>query len=73
MEWWKILILVVLGFVIIVLVAMYLFQDNATKYYKKARKLHFKGEKAYHSGNFDASEKNYKKADEYRKRARELE
>ncbi|MBS3170866.1 hypothetical protein J4223_03750 [Candidatus Woesearchaeota archaeon] len=73
MEWWKILILVVLAFVIIVLAAMYLFQDSATKYYKKARNLHFKGEKAYHSGNFDASEKYYKKAENFRKRARELE
>jgi NADH:ubiquinone oxidoreductase subunit 3 (subunit A) len=73
MEWWKILILVVLGLVIIILAGMYLFQDNAAKYYKKACRLHKKGEKAYESGNFDNSEKYYAKAVEYRKRARELE
>ncbi|MSR85921.1 hypothetical protein EXS74_00830 [Candidatus Woesearchaeota archaeon] len=72
MEWWKIL-----GIVIVVLILFLLgylfFQENPQKYYRKARKTHRKGERAYASGNYEVANSHYVKADDYRKRARELE
>ncbi|MBI5797412.1 hypothetical protein HZA98_00725 [Candidatus Woesearchaeota archaeon] len=72
MIWWKIL-----GVVIAVLLALFilyaLFQESSQKYYRKARRLHKKGEQAYIHREFKDAEEYYQKAEAARKRARELE
>ena len=72
MEWWKILGIVI-GLIVLFFLGYFFFQENSQKYYRKARRAHKKGEQAYASENFDLAESLYTKAEEYRKRARELE
>lgn len=72
MDWWKILGIVVF-LLILFIVGYYFFQESPEKYYRRSRRLHKKGESAYGQGNFETAEEYYAKADEHRKRARELE
>ena len=72
MEWWKILGIIIVLLILFVL-GYYFFQESPQKYYRKARRSHKKGETAYSSGDFELAESLYAKAEEQRKRARELE
>lgn len=72
MEWWKIVGILLIGIVLLIIV-YYFLSESPQKFYRKARSLHKKGEKAYNSGDFSNAQKYYGLADEYRKRARELE
>jgi len=72
MEWWKIVEILVLAIILLVIV-YYFLSESPQKFYRKARSLHKKGEKAYNSGDFGGSQEYYELAEEYRKRARELE
>ncbi|MDP3728955.1 MAG: hypothetical protein Q8R18_05915 [bacterium] len=60
--------------VLIIIIVLYIFfQENHQKYYRKARRAHKRGESAYTSGDFELAESLYAKAEEYRKKAQELE
>ena len=72
MEWWKILGIVI-AVLILFLLGYLFFQESPQKYYRKARKAHKNGERAYASGNYELANSLYVKADDHRKRARELE
>ncbi len=72
MELWKIFGIVIALLVIFVL-GYYFLQESPQKYYRRARQAHKKGESAYISGDFELAESFYTKADDHRKRARELE
>lgn len=72
MVWWKILGIVI-AVLILLGIAYYFFHESAQNCYRKARRLHKKGEAAYARGEFELAESYYVKAEEQRKRARELE
>lgn len=72
MEWWKIVGILALAIVLFAVI-YYFLSESPQKYYRKAKSLHKKGEKAYNSGDHLSAQKYYELAEEYRKRARELE
>lgn len=72
MVWWKI-VGIILGILILILLGYFFLHESPQKYYRKARGAHKKGEHAYATGNYELASSLYVKADDYRKRARELE
>ncbi len=72
MSWLKILG-IIFGILILFILVYYILQDSPKKYYRKARNAHKNGEKVYNAGDFEQANSYYMKADEYRRKARELE
>jgi sortase (surface protein transpeptidase) len=66
-------ILVVIGIVIILIIFLKLSKKNPKRYYKKAMKMHKKGEECHNLGDKELAEEYYQDADYYRNKARELE
>tara|TARA_Y100000034_G_scaffold108281_1_gene138540 strand:- start:236 stop:463 length:228 start_codon:yes stop_codon:yes gene_type:complete len=66
-------LLIIVG-VVIILIALYVFtRKTPSKYYKKAMKYHKLGESYFNEGDSELSKDYYGEADNYRKKARELE
>ncbi len=72
MEIWKI-VGIVLALVVIFIAGFFYFRESPKKFYKKAKSLHREGEECYEAGDVDLADEYYQKANEYRKRAEELE
>ncbi len=61
-----------MGIVLFFLVVFSLRNETSSRIYKKAARLHKKGENAYLSGHYDLAEAFYNSANELRKRAKGL-
>ena len=64
---------VVVALIFVVVIGYVVVHETPRKLYKKARGYHRDGEEAYEEGDVELAEEYYTKANEYRKRARELE
>ncbi|MFH0752625.1 MAG: hypothetical protein V1914_03450 [archaeon] len=64
---------IVVGSLVFIFLVYFLVRTTPDKYYSKAARMHKCGESRYCKGNHEGSKAAYQKAEEYRKRARELE
>lgn len=64
---------IVVGSLLFVLMIYLLVRSSPEKYYAKAARCHKRGERRYLEGNHEGAEAAYMKAEEFRKRARELQ
>lgn len=66
-------IAIAVGALLFILAIYFLVRSSPEKYYAKAARRHKWGEASYLRGDHEAAESYYMKAEELRKRARELE
>ncbi len=64
---------IVVGSLLFVIAVYLLLRTTPEKYYAKAARQHKCGEKRYCAGDHEGAEVSYQKAEELRKKARELE
>ncbi|MBI5871518.1 hypothetical protein HZB88_00335 [archaeon] len=69
---WKI-ILIVIGLLVICLIGHAVFSKSQKRHYRKARRCHKKAEAFYNARDFELAEAYYDKAEEHRRKAKEIE
>ena len=72
MQWWLILVIIIICILILSLIYRS-FRKTPENLYRKARKLHGLGEKYNELGDIEIANEYYKDAEDFRKKAIELE